>query len=520
MANDTNGSGHGRRRLPLHWQITLAMVFGAALGLFLNWGWSHRSTRVHLTDDWFLVVEDSPDRIDIRITDRQGNVVHDERHGRVQPLRWIIEPGGPIPTLEELKDETFRLGGRQWRPFELFQTYGRSVARRIGDIGDMLGGLFLRLLRMVAVPLIITSLLTGVTGLGSAARLGRMFAGTITYYLTTSTLAVLTGLFFVNLIRPGIRPGVVAQGVGGKQVGGDLATVLFAQVEKLIPTNPVAAVADTDFLSIIAFTLAFGVFTILVGGRTAERIRELAHAGFEVMMAMTLAIIRLAPIGVFCLMLYATATQGIGVFRALGWYMVTVLCGLIVHGAVTLPLIVRFVAGRNPWRFAQAMSPALLTAFSSASSNATLPLTLTCAEERAGISNRVSSFVLPLGATINMDGTALYEVVAVLFIAQLDPNVTLTFTQQVMVVITALLASIGAAGIPHAGLVMMVIVLQAAGLPIDRVGIILAVDRVLDMFRTAINVWSDSCGTAVLARFDPGGEEAVIPAAAVPSPEG
>jgi Na+/H+-dicarboxylate symporter len=211
-------------------------------------------------------------------------------------------------------------------------------------------------------------------------------------------------------------------------------------------------------------------------------------------------------------MLFATSTQGIDIFKSLAWYMVTVFLALLVHACITLPLIVKFFGRRSPRQFANAMSPALMTAFSTASSNGTLPLTITCVEERAGVSNRTSSFVLPLGATINMDGTALYEAVAVLFIAQayafVDPGFTLTFTQQVLVAVTALLASVGAAGIPHAGLVMMAIVLQAVGLPLDAQGIIIAVDRVLDMCRTTVNVWSDSCGAAIIDRTMPHEPEA------------
>jgi Na+/H+-dicarboxylate symporter len=199
-------------------------------------------------------------------------------------------------------------------------------------------------------------------------------------------------------------------------------------------------------------------------------------------------------------MFFATATQGLGVFGKLGMYMLTVALALFIHAVIVLPLIVRFVAKRSRWQFAKAMSPALLTAFSSASSNATLPITLASVEQRAGVSNRVSSFVLPLGATVNMDGTALYEVVAVLFIANLTPGVDLSLSQQVIVAITALLASIGAAGIPHAGLVMMVIILQAVGLPTEAQGLIIAVDRLLDMARTSVNVWSDACSSWNLVR--------------------
>jgi Na+/H+-dicarboxylate symporter len=277
--------------------------------------------------------------------------------------------------------------------------------------------------------------------------------------------------------------------------------VLFEQLLNMIPENPIAAVAAGDFLSIIAFSLMFGVCTIWVGGKPAEVIRELFDAAFHVMMRLTMVIIELAPIGVFFLMLSATATQGAGVFGTLGWYMLTVACALLIHALIVLPAILHFVAKRNPARYAQAMSPALLTAFSSASSNGTLPLTMTCVEERAQISNRVGSFVLPLGATINMDGTALYEVVAVMFIAQYS-GIDLPMSDQIVVALTALLASIGAAGIPHAGLVMMIIILQAVGLPTESQGLVIAVDRVLDMLRTSVNVWSDCCGCAVVSRFE------------------
>jgi Na+/H+-dicarboxylate symporter len=385
---------------------------------------------------------------------------------------------------------------------------GPTLAELWGTRFQQLGNLFLRMLKMVAVPLIVTSLASGIMGLGGAAHLGRMFRRTISYYLVTSMLAIVTGLIAVNLLRPGLRgppmAGLVdAEATKPAVAASSLADVVFEQVQNLIPENPLAAFVEPNFLSIIAFTLAFAVFALHVGGEVADRVRKAADAGFAVMMAMTHAIIRLAPVGVFMLVASTTATLGVGVFWSLAAYMTTVAVALAFHAMVTLPCILWFVARRSPWEFAKAMSPALLTAFSSASSNGTLPLTLDCAESRAGIKNRVGSFVLPLGATINMDGTALYEAVAVLFIAQLHFGADLAFTQQVIVCFTALLASIGAAGIPHAGLVMMVIILQAVGLPAESQGIILAVDRVLDMGRTSVNVWSDACGAAVIDRLEP-----------------
>ncbi|GIW80009.1 MAG: hypothetical protein KatS3mg105_1816 [Gemmatales bacterium] len=480
------------QRFPLHWQILLAMVLGASIGFTLNATLSERETTAEINNLVYFF-RDSTQRIEIRVEDQAGNFLDE----------WIVDPSGQTP------GAYYDLGAfkkNQPKEYLRFHAHGRSTARRIGDAAHLIGALFLRLLKMVAIPLIICSLMTGVTGLANASRLGRMFGRTISYYLATSFLAIITGLFFVNTIQPGVKPQPVK---AAEQKAADetpppkeLAALLYEQLENMIPENPIGAAAQGDFLSIIAFTLAFGIFTVIVGGQSADVIRNLFQAAFDVMMALTLAVIKLAPFGVFALMLYATSTQGLGLFLSLGWYFLTVLCALFVHGVIVLPLIVKWVAGRSPLQYANALSPALLTAFSSASSNATLPLTLSCVEKRAGISNRIGSFVLPLGATINMDGTALYEVVAVMFIAQLEPNFTLTLATQILIVVTALLASIGAAGIPSAGFVMMVIILQAVGLPADKVPIILAIDRVLDMCRTSVNVWSDACGCAVIERFE------------------
>lgn len=373
---------------------------------------------------------------------------------------------------------------------------------RFGDVVIMaakaVGDIFLALLKMVTVPLILTSLVTGVTGLGSHGRFGRMFGRTLGYYMVTSALAIATGLVLVNLVRPGA--GAILPG-GGRALEATDATLLeivYGQVMRLIPTNPFGAIAGGEFLSIISFAILTGMFINIVGGEEGRRLRELFDAGFAVMLRMTGWVISLAPFGVAAFMIYATGSQGLEVFRTLAWYMLTVLLALLFHAGVTLPLIVLIFGRRSPLQFLQNMSPALLTAFSTASSNAALPLTMNCVEERAGVSNGTSSFVLPLGATINMDGTALYEVVAVLFIAQATPGIDLTVVQQITVAFTALIASVGAAGIPHAGLVMMAIVLQAVGLPLEAQGVIIAVDRVLDMCRTTVNVWSDSCGCAVV----------------------
>jgi Na+/H+-dicarboxylate symporter len=390
-----------------------------------------------------------------------------------------------------------------------------AIPRTFATYGKHVGDLFLRLLSMIVAPLIFTSLVTGVAGTGSLKGLGRLSGWTFTYYIATSLAAITVGILMVNLIQPGvgadfdtlqqtaaaeatvITPDILEKGSG-------VGATLWNQVLHMVPKNPFSALADPgnrSILAVIFFAILLGIFIVRTGGKSGKVLSEFFAAGFEVMMSLTMFIIRLAPVGVLGFMLYAAAGKGLDVFQALGWYMLTVICALSFHGLITLPLILILLARRKPTEFFRAMSPALLTAFSTASSNGTLPLTITSAEKRAGIPNRVSSFVLPLGATINMDGTALYEAVAVLFIAQAVGS-DLGAAQQIVVAITALLASIGAAGIPHAGTVMMVVVLQAVGLPVDYVGLILAVDRVLDMCRTSINVWSDSVATAVVARWN------------------
>ena len=388
--------------------------------------------------------------------------------------------------------------------------------RGLASVGQEIGGLFLRLLKMLVVPLIISSLITGVTGMGNLKQLGALGRRTVAFYMGTSAIAITTGILCVNILQPGVGAdlGLLTAGAAGEKLpevadaSKSVWEVLFNQLKLMIPTNPLKAAADGDMLPVIFFSLLLGVFInaaehddtpddgdaeVKAG---ATMLKDFFHNLFAVMMRMTLFVIKLAPIGVFGFMLYAAAGKGFSVFQALGMYALTVAIALAVHAFITLPLILKVFGRRAPWAHAQAMTPALLTAFSTASSNGTLPLTMK-AVESSGVNNKISSFVLPLGATINMDGTALYEAVAVLFIAQAY-GMDLSLGQQVIVAATALLASIGAAGIPHAGTVMMVVVLSAVGLPSTAVGLILAVDRILDMCRTTVNVWSDSCAAVVV----------------------
>jgi proton glutamate symport protein len=364
---------------------------------------------------------------------------------------------------------------------------------------SVIGTIFLRALRMIIVPLIVSSIITGVTSIGSAESFGRLSLKTITYYISTSLLAIVTGLALVNLVHPG---------VGAKLGLQAMPSELSANVEKLgdtllgiIPTNPLEAMVRGDMLPIIFFSLLFGFFITRTPDPYRTHLTNFFQGVFEVMMRLTQFIIRFTPLGVFALIGKIIAQTGFDVFIPLGSYMLVVIAGLFIHATITLPVLLMLIGRVKPVLQFRAMSAALMTAFSTASSSATLPLTMDAMENNAGVSNKISSFVLPLGATINMDGTALYECVAAMFIAQVY-GFHLSFFQQFIVVLTALLASIGAAGIPMAGLVMITIILRAVGLPLEGVGLILAVDRILDMLRTSVNVWSDSCGTVIIAKTE------------------
>ena len=389
------------------------------------------------------------------------------------------------------------------------------------SIYEFIGTLFINALKMLIVPLIVSSIIVGVAGIGGSQGIARLGGKTLLYYLTTSTIAILIGLIAVNLINPGIVDGEpakilaevsteqaenVKQKVSGKDAG-SIADVFLS----MVPSNIVAAAADGQMLGLIVFSLLFGFFITRISEAFAEAQYNFWQGMYEVMMKITDLIIRFAPLGVFGLVAKVIADldqdQWDELAVTLGKFTATVLIALAAHTFIALPLLLKFVARVNPIKQYQAMAPAMLTAFTTASSSATLPLTMECVEKNAGVSNRTTSFVLPLGATVNMDGTALYECVAAMFIAQVY-GLDLTFTTQFTIVLVALLTSIGVAGIPSASLVAITIILTTIGLPLEAVGIILAVDRILDMFRTSVNVFSDSCGAVLIGKLE--GEKGIL----------
>lgn len=370
------------------------------------------------------------------------------------------------------------------------------------DYTSWMGDIFLRALKMVIIPLILSSIISGVTSMGEGKNLGRLGFKTLLYYLSTSTLAILTGLIIVNLVKPGVgvELGFTQSVEGLAEKAGSVKDILY----RLVPDNIVDAMAQGTILSVIFFAIVFGYFITKVDEPYKNSLKTFFDAIFEVMMKVTLFIIKFTPLGIFGIVAGEVARnseQLANIAGSLAIYSLCVIAGLLIHALIILPLIVRFIGKAKPYSHLKNMATPLLTAFSTSSSSATLPLTMEALEHNSGVSNKITSFTLPLGATINMDGTALYECMAAMFIAQAY-SVDLSFTQQIFVVLTALLASIGAAGIPMAGLVMITVVLTAVGLPLEGIGLILAVDRILDMLRTSVNVWSDSCGAVTVARSE------------------
>ncbi len=378
--------------------------------------------------------------------------------------------------------------------------FGAPAADQLGWIGD----LFMKLLRMIIVPLVLTSIISGVASVGGGRALGRLFSKTLGYYVLSSFLAAMVGLMMVNLIRPGVGANMVdvAAGELPELQTPDSPVDLLLDI---VPENFIQATAAGDMLAVIFFCIVFGASIATLPGKARTLLTDTFDALFHAMMVLTSGIIKFLPIGVFALIARMVGTTGFDAFRPLALYAITIFSGVSIHLFVTLPLLLIFLGGIKPRIHFANMREPLLIAFSTSSSGATLPVTMRAVEEKVGVSNKITSFVLPMGATVNMDGTAVFECVGALFIAQVL-GFELSLATQAVVVLTALAASIGAAAVPSAGLVIIFIVLGQIGLGGPEVnaivGSMLAIDRPLDMYRTAVNVFGDSCGAAIIARSE------------------
>jgi Na+/H+-dicarboxylate symporter len=376
-----------------------------------------------------------------------------------------------------------------------------------------LGDAWIRLITMIVIPLVVASLLVGTASLGDLRKVGRIGGKTIVYYMLTTAIAVTIGLVISNVIRPGSSIEESTRDSLTAQFEGEAATRMILAEEKpstvqilleMIPRNPVQAAAEMDLLPLIVFTIIFGAAITMVDAERRDAVLNVFHGVNDASMVMIHWVMKLAPYAVFALLGAVVAESGLDLLRSLFIYTLVVFGGLLLQGIVTYGLVLRFLAGFNPLDFVRRIAKAPLIAFSTSSSNATLPVTIETAEEEVGVSNEVASFVLPLGATINMDGTALYQAVAVMFIAQIY-GIPLSVGDQLVIVMTATLASVGAAGVPSAGIITLIIVLNSVGMAAQvqaGIALILGVDRILDMCRTALNVTGDLTAATVIARSE------------------
>ena len=385
-------------------------------------------------------------------------------------------------------------------------TWLQSGLSALSPVGDA----FINAITMIVIPLVVASLVVGVASLGDLRALGRLGGKTLAYYLATTAIAVTIGLTLSNIVKPGSGIDESSRTALLAEYGGDAEGRIQLAQEKpslvdvfvgMIPRNPIRAMADGDMLQLIVFTILFGAAASMLREEHKKPILDVFVAINEIAMTIINWIMALAPYAVFALIAAVTAEFGLDILRSLAVYTMVVVAGLCLHGFGTYALSVKFLARMKVSDFYRHAREVQILGFSTSSSNATLPLTIKVAEEKLGVSNRVAGFVLPLGATINMDGTALYQGVAVMFIAQVY-GIDLTITTQLIVVLTATLASIGAAGVPSAGIITLTLVLIQAGVPAQGIALILGVDRILDMLRTAVNLTGDLSTAAFVARSE------------------
>ncbi len=469
------------RKIPLHWQIFASILFAILFGIVF-------STRYKLTEK---DLNNLKEKINKESVISNISVIND------------IEFKTQSNFDEELKKLLSEDDYRTYRNTIIIQAYYNPQLKWI----DWLGIVFLRALKMLVIPLIITSVVSGIVNIGSGSNLGRLGLKTILYYVSTSLAAILTGLFFIDIIQPGRDVDL-----GHFE---NLDTLAFQHKSlrdlliEIVPDNIFQSVAGNDLLAILFVSMLTGIFITRMNKENSLFIKNLFQSLFELVMKITMFIITLAPLGIFGLVAKVISDQDNigGLFKNLGGFVFCVVAALVVHAAFTLPLLMRIVGKVNPLRHFRNMASSLLTAFSTASSAAALPLTMSNVKENSGVSEKIANFTLPIGATVNMDGTAIYISAVVMFIAQAK-GMVMGPKEQLIILLTALLTSIGTAAIPMASLVILTIILDIFGLPFALIALILPVDRILDMCRTSVNVWSDSCGAVIIAKSE--GEKLTI----------
>lgn len=375
------------------------------------------------------------------------------------------------------------------------------VTKQAVYLCGLVGGVFIGLLKMILVPLIFTSIATGVANLQAHANMKRVWVCTLGYFFVASSLALILGMVAVNFVKPGAGMSIDLFKDAMSTAAPKTMTVgqFFQSFLNGLFMNPIEAMAKTEVLSVVIFAMLFGLAMVSLGERT-KTIRAFLNETFDIIMLLVNWIMIIAPIGIMALLMKLVATQNLALLQTVLKFVAVVLSTTIFHGLVTLPLLLWIVTRISPLHFFASMRDSLITAFSTSSSSATMPVTLRCVTDNLKVDKRIAGFVVPLGTTVNMDGTAMYEAIAAIFIANLV-GIELNLVQQVIVFWTAMLASIGAPGIPSAGMVTMVMVLQSVGLPAEAIALLLPIDRPLDAIRTVVNVEGDAVGSLIVQKL-------------------
>lgn len=490
-------------KMALHWKILIGLVLGVVVGLGINLLWTDAT--------WSSM---GVDEVKPFLENQSRAVVLPEGIESVLAIDPENEnfAGRSVYSVTESQIKKY---GLETRTVNADANTLAKAARFVRNANTFVGDLFMRGLRFIAVPIVLFSLIVGVSSLKDMSKLGRIGGKTIGIYLLTTALAITVGLVLANVVGPGngfpgeLREQLAASGAGdasAKIANAENRPTTWDTLLDIVPANPFHALAETSMLQVVFAAVAVGVGLTFLPKEKADPVIKFADAMTDVVIMIVHGVLAIAPYAVFALIVKVLADLGFDVLKSLIAYVMTTVSGLAIMVFIVYPALLKLFTPIRYGRFFKAISPAQLLAFSSSSSGATLPVTMECCEERLGLSEEVSSFVVPIGATINMDGTALYQGVAAVFIAQMY-GLDLTVGDQLQIVLTATLASIGTAAVPGVGIVMLVIVLQTVGIPLEGIAVILGVDRILDMCRTTCNVTGDCMVAAVVAA----GENAVAP---------
>ena len=500
--------------MKLYTKILIGMMIGVVFGLLLGPNSSilpNDGVRLSASATVFQTPDGAEQVLakgltDARVLGQRGDWLEIEYS--LSPGHLMRLKSAGVPAAEKARANVIMTGWVKEKIPEVFRY--APIGQSIVDYTSWIGGLFLAMIKMVVVPLVFFSLVGGIASLGDVRKLGRMGGRTIGFFMATTVMALMIGVGLTSLIKPGALLSqedrdILLSAYGGS-TGSTIANAAGApsfgdQLIAIVPTNPIAALASGDMLQVIFFATMLGIALTFLEGDRAQPVIELFDRLNDAMVMLVHIAMKIAPFGVGALLFKVVGNTGISVLYALSVYALVVLLGLFLHLVLTYGFVVRVWAKLPFLAFLGAIKEAMVVAFSTSSSSATLPVTKACCEDNLNVGPETTSFVLPLGATVNMDGTALYQGVAAIFIAQIY-GMDLTIGDQVTIVVSATLASVGAAGVPGAGMITLAMVLTAIGVPTEGLALILGVDRILDMFRTATNVVGDSTATVLMARLE------------------